>query len=281
MNTLSYVLMKLLPKCLVSRAFGAFTRLKIPVISSAAKNWFAAHYKLDMSESEYPLSHYENIAQLFIRRLKPNARVIASDFLVSPVDGVLCETGFLDGSEMIQAKGKTYTLESLLRDSDVARDFNGGAWATIYLAPFNYHRIHSPVAGKLLSASYCPGTLWPVNKGSVERVEGLFCINERLTTRIDCGDGCEVLVVKVGATNVGRIAVEYSKDLLTNAGKLPRIPRYDWHPKREYHFSKGGELGRFEMGSTVILVVNRALLDRAPELFVHKVGSAVRVGEAL
>ena len=164
----------------------------------------------------------------------------------------------------------------------MAKRFEGGAFATIYLAPFNYHRIHSPVKGELVGASYCPGTLWPVNRGSVERVEGLFCINERLTSRIRLEDGSEILVVKVGATNVGRIGVVYSDDLLTNAGKMPHSgKRMDWVPCENVSFEKGDELGRFEMGSTVILVVDKKIRERHPDLFKSRLGQAVKVGEAL
>ncbi|WP_290742246.1 archaetidylserine decarboxylase [Fibrobacter sp. UBA4309] len=283
MNTPFYVFMKLLPKNAASRIFGIVTRLRIPVFSKLARDIFAAHYQLNMDEAEYPLNHYRNIGELFIRRLKPGARPIADSEIVSPVDGVLSQTLTFDSNqEMIQAKGKYYTLKDLLRDDELAKRFDGGAFATIYLAPFNYHRIHSPVKGELVGASYCPGTLWPVNVGSVERVEGLFCINERLTSHIRLEDGSEILVVKVGATNVGRIGVVYSDDLLTNAGKIPRSgKRMDWKPEGKVSFEKGGELGRFEMGSTVILVVDKKIRERHPDLFKGRLGQAVKVGEAL
>ena len=284
MNTPFYVFMKLLPKNAVSRIFGAFTRLRIPFLSKIARNAFANYYKLDMSEAEYPLNHYKNIGELFIRKLKPGMRPVADAEVVSPVDGVLSQTGTFDDDSqtLIQTKGKTYTLKSLLRSEELAERFKGGAFATIYLAPFNYHRIHSPVSGDLVLSSYCPGTLWPVNAGSVERVEGLFCINERLTSQIRLADGSEVLVVKVGATNVGRIGVVYSDTIMTNAGKLPRdSKRLDWIPNKQFSFEKGGELGRFEMGSTVILVVDKKIRERHPDLFKSRVGQAVKVGEAL
>ena len=283
MNTPFYVFMKLLPKNAASRAFGIVTRLRIPFVSKALRNVFANYYKLNMEESEYPLSHYRNIGELFIRKLKPGARPVADSEIVSPVDGVLSQTGVFDENQkLIQAKGKYYTLKDLLRDDAMAKRFEGGAFATIYLAPFNYHRIHSPVKGELVDAAYCPGTLWPVNVGSVERVEGLFCINERLTSHIRLEDGSEMLVVKVGATNVGRIGVAYTDELLVNAGKLPRdCKRFDWCPPHEIRVEKGGELGRFEMGSTVILVVDKKIRERNPGLFKSRVGTAVKVGEAL
>jgi phosphatidylserine decarboxylase len=284
MNTPFYVFMKLLPKNAASRIFGNFTRLNLPPFTRWARTAFARYYKLNMAESEYPLSHYKNIGELFIRRLKPGARIIDSAEVVSPVDGVLSQTGtFDDGKQtLIQTKGKFYELKDLLRDDEMAARFDGGAFATIYLAPFNYHRIHCPVKGDLVDASYCPGTLWPVNPGSVERVEGLFCINERLTSRIRLEDGSEILVVKVGATNVGRIGVVYSDELLVNAGKLDRSKkRLDWQPVSNFHFEKGDELGRFEMGSTVILIVDKKIRERHPDLFKSRLGKAVKVGEAL
>lgn len=277
--------MLLLPKSLVSQVFGIFTRLRLPGISAKARDWFASHYQLNEEESEKPFSEYPNIATLFIRHLKKGARPIdPSAEVVSPVDGVLSQTGVFDNNsqEMIQAKGKNYDLASLLRSEEMAKDFEGGFWATIYLAPFNYHRIHTPVSGSIVSAHYCPGRLWPVNLGSVERVEGLFAINERLTTRIKMADGAEMLVVKVGATNVGRIALSYKEDWITNSSKLTRQnPRLDWFATSPIAIEKGSEMARFEMGSTVILIGNKKLRDRQPDLFKSKLNQAVQVGQSL
>jgi len=285
MNTPFYIFMLLLPKSLVSQVFGIFTRLRLPGISAKARDWFASHYQLNEEESEKPFSEYPNIATLFIRHLKKGARPIdPSAEVVSPVDGVLSQTGVFDNNsqEMIQAKGKNYDLASLLRSEEMAKDFEGGFWATIYLAPFNYHRIHTPVSGSIVSAHYCPGRLWPVNLGSVERVEGLFAINERLTTRIKMADGAEMLVVKVGATNVGRIALSYKEDWITNSSKLTRQnPRLDWFATSPIAIEKGSEMARFEMGSTVILIGNKKLRDRQPDLFKSKLNEAVQVGQSL
>lgn len=284
MNSPRYALMRLLPKNLESRLFGNLVSLKIPFLSKFARNLFAKAYALDMDEAELPLSAYANIGELFVRRLKPGARAVANAEVVSPVDGRESQTGTLNGAnaEMLQAKGKSYSLSSLLRDGDLAAKFDGGRFATIYLAPFNYHRIHSPVSGKLLSASYCPGTLWPVNPWSVERVEGLFCINERITARIAVDGGGELLLVQVGATNVGRIVADYAPGWMTNVGRLPRkFPRHDYTPPKEVRFSRGEEIGRFEMGSTVILVADKVLTSRFPELFASSLGKAVKMGESL
>jgi phosphatidylserine decarboxylase len=255
-------------------------------VSKILRNWFASHYKIDLEEADRPLADYANIHELFVRRLKKGARPLAEAAeVVSPVDGVLSQTADLGPGlpTLIQAKNKTYTLAELLRDEALASRFVGGSFATIYLAPFNYHRIHSPIAGELVGATYCPGTLWPVNQGSVERIEGLFAINERLATHLRTYDGGEMLLVKVGATNVGRIVVNYTSDIVGNAPPSPseNSLRYDWQPATSTSFCLGEELGRFEMGSTVILVANRTLYERNPGLFHGFAGQTVRVGQLL
>ena len=210
--------------------------------------------------------------------LRPTSYV---DHIWKTYEFIDSNTYYANPFEFYFEKG-TNSLSLEARDDEMAKRFEGGAFATIYLAPFNYHRIHSPATGTVVGASYCPGTLWPVNVGSVERVEGLFCSNERLTSHIRLDDGSEMLVVKVGATNVGRIGVAYTDELLVNAGKLPRdCKRYDWKPSGEIRVEKGGELGRFEMGSTVILVVDKKIRERHPDLFKSRLGSAVKMGEAL
>lgn len=284
MNTPFYVLMRVLPKNCFSQVFGVFTRLKIPFISAKARDWFARYYQLNMDEAELPLQDYPNIASLFIRHLKEGARPIAKANVVSPVDGKLSQTGCFEenSTEMIQAKSKNYTLASLIRDEKLAKSFEGGAWATIYLAPFNYHRIHSPVTGSLVSAHYIPGTLWPVNKGSVNRIEGLFAINERIVSRIAMENGAEILVVKVGATNVGRIVLSYKEDWISNSTSLARSSsRLDWEPSEAISFEKGQEIARFEMGSTVILVANKALRSQNPELFKDYLDKDLLLGQSL
>ncbi|MDR0516707.1 MAG: archaetidylserine decarboxylase [Fibromonadaceae bacterium] len=250
-------------------------------------SWFAKHYKINLKESEIPEKGFANIHELFTRKLKKDARIIEDNAeVICPVDGVLTAFGFLRGNnpEYMQAKGKFYSLESLLRNRELAKRFSGGIWATIYLSPYNYHRIHSPASGNVTAAYYCPGTLWPVNAGSVERIEGLFSINERLITQISTyGDG-EILLVKVGATNVGRIAVDYKKDWFTNSMPPPTSRKAlftKWEPEQTYAYTKGQEIARFEMGSTIILVCNKAVLQRTKHLFAELEGKNVLMGQEL
>jgi phosphatidylserine decarboxylase len=277
-----------MPKNAISRAFGAFTRAKIPLVSRICAKWFEKHYKINIWESEIPEGGFANIHEIFTRKLRKNTRTIEDNAeVVCPVDGVLTAFGMLSGEnlEYAQVKGKYYSLESLLRNKELAQKFAGGVWATIYLAPHNYHRIHSPVSGNVVAAYYCPGMLWPVNAGSVERIEGLFSINERLVTQICTYDGGEVLLVKVGATNVGRIAVEYKKDWFTNSMPPPASRKAiftKWEAELQtYPYTKGEEIARFEMGSTVILVCNRSILQRTKHQFAELEGRKVLMGQAL
>ncbi|GHV15219.1 hypothetical protein AGMMS49938_12900 [Fibrobacterales bacterium] len=287
MNSITYSFFRLLPKNAVSRAFGEFSRAKIPFLSKLAARWFVGRYKIDLEESVVPAKGFANIHEVFTRKLKDGVRDIEDKAeVVSPVDGVLTAFGNLTGAnlELMQVKGKYYSLESLLRDAELARKFSGGVWATIYLSPHNYHRIHSPASGNVKAAYYCPGTLYPVNAGSVERIEGLFAINERLITQIETYDGGEILLVKVGATNVGRIAVEYKKDLITNtmppfADRNSLFTR--WEAEQDYPFTKGQEIARFEMGSTIILVCNSVVAKRTEHKFAELEGHEVKVGKEL
>jgi phosphatidylserine decarboxylase len=287
MNSITYSFMKLLPKNAVSRVFGSLSRAKIPVLSWLLMHWFARHYKINLKESEIPENGFANIHELFTRKLKKDARNIEDNAeVVCPVDGILTAFGMLAGEapEYMQVKGKFYSLESLLRSKELAEKFADGIWATIYLSPYNYHRIHSPVSGNVTAAYYCPGSLWPVNAGSVERIEGLFSINERLITQICTYNGGEILLVKVGATNVGRIVVDYKTDWVTNS-MPPSVSRKavftKWEAEQTYPYTKGQEIARFEMGSTVILVCNRAILQRTKYLFAEFEGKKVSVGQGL
>jgi len=278
-------LLSILPRNAISQAFGVVARANIPLFSTQFRNWFVRHFQIDLSDAAKPLEQYANVHELFVRELIPTARPIADSEVVSPVDGVLSQWGILDTPEqqMIQAKGRTYSLSSLLRSPETAAKFQGGVYAVIYLAPFNYHRIHSPVDGELLEAQYCPGTLWPVNVSSVQQIDELFCVNERLTSYLRMTSGGEALVVKVGATNVGRISLAYTTEIITNSNQTPdrNQPLSRWVPDSQTKVAKGSQLGAFELGSTVVLVFNAEVYQRNPQLFQAWQGKAVRVGQSL
>lgn len=244
--------MGLLPKSALSRAVGALTRAPAPAsLHQTAMRAFTRAYGVDMSEAELPLEGYARFADFFSRGLRSGARPIDPDprAVVSPVDGVVSQVGRVEVGTCLQAKGIRYPLDRLLGDAGLARAFaGGGAFATFYLSPRDYHRIHAPMSGRVVSSRYLPGQFWPVNPATVRSKEALFCLNERLVTVLETDLG-RCAVVKVGATCVARIRVGYD-DRLTHAGQEPGLRTYDPPPA----LLKGAELGRFEMGSTVILL---------------------------
>jgi phosphatidylserine decarboxylase len=244
--------MGLLPKSVLSSAVGALTRAPAPAaLHQTAMRAFSRAYGVDLSEAELPLEGYARFADFFSRGLRSGARPIDPDprAVVSPVDGVVSQVGRVEVGTCLQAKGIRYPVDRLLGDAELAQAFaRGGAFATFYLSPRDYHRIHVPVSGRVVSSRYLPGQFWPVNPATVRSKEALFCLNERLVTVLETDLG-RCAVVKVGATCVARIRVGYD-DRLTHAGQQPGLRTYD--PPRS--LLKGAELGRFEMGSTVILL---------------------------
>jgi phosphatidylserine decarboxylase len=247
-------LMKVLPKSALSTTVGILTRAPVPApLHHAAMKAFAKAYRVELDEAEHGVESYRTFGEFFTRRLKPGARPVdsAERAVVSPVDGAVSQVGYSENGECLQAKGITYSVERLLGDAKAARPFVGGAYATLYLAPRDYHRIHSPLAGSVEGYSYVPGAFWPVNPISVRSVDALFCVNERLTTYLNTRAG-KVAVVKVGATCVARIRASYD-DVVTHGGKPGKEHVYE----KPIPVGKGDELGMFEMGSTVILLFEK------------------------
>jgi phosphatidylserine decarboxylase len=277
MPELSYTVLRVLPRNTLSRIVGAACRVSAPrPVMRAVIRAFARKYGVDAKEAERAIDEYPTFTEFFTRRLKPGARPIAAGDLlpVSPVDGTVGEVGDIVGERLLQAKGKHYTLAELLGGptaAEDARQFEGGSFATIYLAPYNYHRIHAPLGGAIAGYTNVPGTLWPVNAIGVRNVEKLFCVNERLTTFLSTARGPSA-VVAVGAMNVGRIRAVYD-DVVTNARRTRAVQRKKY--AQPIPVAKGGELALFEMGSTVVVVFSPGV-----KLAVQP-GRAIRLGEAL
>lgn len=269
----SMALLSVLPKNALSRAAGRFARTRL---SKAVVPGFARSFKINVDEAAKPMADYPTLVDFFCRELKPGARTVDIDpaVLVSPVDGRVAQCGRLDRGELLQAKGVTYTATALLADPAIAERYAGGYYLTIYLSPQDYHRIHTPAAGKVVGATYVPGTLWPVNAVGVAGVPGLFAKNERLITYLETDFG-RIAVVKVGATIVGSVKVVYDARLGTNR---PRA-QVEEHPHLDGpSLEKAAELGRFEFGSTVILLVEPGNLAWAEGI---APGVPVRLGQAL
>jgi phosphatidylserine decarboxylase len=270
----------LLPQHLLSQLARELTRSRVGWVKNALIRAFASHFHPDMSDAAQPDPvKFESFNAFFTRALRADARPPDPDpsALVSPVDGSVSQLGRLDGSWLVQAKGLAYTLESLLAADDAwAEVFRGGAFATLYLAPFNYHRIHMPLAGTLRAAWYVPGQLFSVNATTAASVPGLFARNERMVCVFGEGPHSFALVL-VGALFVGSISTVWHGDV------TPRSPRRRTElpldaSRASLTLARGAELGRFNMGSTVILLLPPGRFEWLSAL---APGSAIRVGERL
>jgi phosphatidylserine decarboxylase len=243
------LILKLLPKNIFSRFVGFLASLGI---SRIAIKWFARRYKINIDETQHPLSHYKTLNHFFTRHLKEDARPITEkdnkDAVASPVDGTIAQWGKIEAGRMIQAKDRFFNVSELLGNDEEAAAFKNGWFMTVYLAPTDYHRMHHYMDADITGFRYIPGTLFPVNPFSVTHIENLFPINERLTTYYDVS-GKQAAIVKVGATIVGKIKVSYS-DAESNTNKKGRAEKFD----QPIPVKKGDELGYFAMGSTVVML---------------------------
>jgi len=253
-----YSLLYFVPKNLLSHLFGRLASVRLPRFAAAWVNkTYARIYGVDLSEAEYPPEHYPSLQAFFTRNLKAGLRPIGEG-IVAPVDGDLTSAGEIENELLIQAKGRFYTLGRLLGDDASAAYFRGGFFYTFYLAPKDYHHIHAPVDGEVESCRYIPGKLWPVNSWSVPRIEELFAVNERIVSIIKTPSG-RVAVVKVGATNVGSISLSFDKHRSNN---FVRAVSFAPQPKSiplklPVKVSRGERIASFNLGSTVILLLER------------------------
>ena len=226
--------------------------------------FFARLYQINLNEAEKPLLEYPSIGDFFVRRLKDGARPLGSGVLVHPADAVLTQFSRLHQDQLIQAKGKDYSLAKLIGEPSTSQaviNFWQGSFAVYYLCPTDYHRVHSPVDGDILQVKWIPGHLWPVNRISVDSVRDLFAINERIVVEIQTAKG-RCLVIFVGATNVGKMTLSFEPRVVTNNLKQrePLVFQYK-NPRR---IEKGAELGQFQMGSTVVMICDENLSQSWP-----------------
>jgi phosphatidylserine decarboxylase len=277
-------LLHIVPKNLLSHVVGILVHAQYPFgLHKAVRDWFIKAYKIDTAEAEHPVSHYPTMGAFFVRRLKAGARPIAPDSLVSPVDGTLTQGGRFDPAKptLRQIKGLDYGLQDLIGPGFDLAEYRDGGFMTIYLAPYNYHRIHAPIAGQVTRCAYVPGALWPVNTWSVANIPGLFVVNERITVELS-GEAGKALVVMVGATNVGRITLDFHSGMIGN--QFPRPVASQWVPPAPLRLEKGQGLGCFELGSTVILILSKGLAEKAGARWLDRSGAAtagetVRMGQ--
>ena len=268
----------LLPQLALSRGMHAIARLRVTPLKDLFIGTFLRHYPVNLAEAERPdPTAYESFNDFFTRSLRPGARPVdpAPDAVACPVDGAISQAGDIRGDRLLQAKGIDYTAAALLGgDEALAREFEGGSFATIYLAPFDYHRIHMPLAGTLRRARYVGGDLFSVNAATAAGVPGLFTRNERIACVFDTAAG-PMAVVLVGALFVGSMSLSFAGEVTAERTRTLRdLPVTD----PIVALDKGSELGRFNMGSTVILMFARGRVGLVPGLLP---GAAVRFGQRL
>jgi phosphatidylserine decarboxylase len=271
----------LLPQHALTRVVHWLARRRARWFTRALIRGFCALYAVDLAEAAEPnLSRYATFNDFFTRALAPGARQLAGGArtLVSPCDGTVSERGRIDGERVLQArlvaKQRSYTLAELIGDAAIAAEFAGGEFVTIYLAPHDYHRVHMPCAGRLRAVRYLPGRLFSVNAGTVRLVPRLFARNERVVCLFDSAAGA-LAVVFVGALNVGSIGLVGFGDLTP---ARPRRARSIELPAPAIAFARGGELGRFNLGSTVIVLLPAGSCTWAPAV---QPGARLRMGAAI
>ena len=248
-----------LPHHLISRSVFKLTRIKSPLVPRAITLFSNAFdVNLDEAKNSDP-SSYATFNEFFTRELKDGLRPISNTQIVSPVDGTISEFGDIKNGQLLQAKGITYSLEQLLgANKERAKLYDNGQFITIYLSPRDYHRIHMPCTGTLKEQVHIPGRLFSVAKHTVKTVKGIFARNERVVASFDTKYGSMAMVL-VGAINVAAIETVWHGLITPPKGETVTSKSYK---SKEIQLDKGKEMGRFNMGSTVILVFQ----NNAPKL---------------
>lgn len=267
-----------LPKRALTQFAGALARRSLGDFTQYKIRRFVARYGVDMSEAAEPdLTRYLTFNDFFTRALKPGVRPLAQADFVCPVDGRISQLGAIDGEQLLQAKGHVYSTTALLGgDATEAARYRDGSFATIYLSPRDYHRIHMPCAGRLRSMVYVPGDLFSVNPTTARGVPGLFARNERVVCLFDGAHGPFALVL-VGATIVGSMATVWHG--VVNPPRARHIRRWDYTAQQPpIELQAGDEMGRFLLGSTVVLLFPKDTLRFAPDWAPSR---PVRLGEAM
>ncbi|WP_439101582.1 archaetidylserine decarboxylase [Congregibacter sp.] len=278
MDNLFILLQRLLPQHALSRLVGCLAAATGPRwLRNRVIRAFVSHYDVELEEAERPFPEaYESFNAFFTRALKPGARPLCSSGIACPADGAISEIGDIDGQRILQAKGRSYSLDALLAGDEArVRQFTGGSFATIYLSPKDYHRVHMPLDGRLQASSYVPGDLFSVNGTTAAAIDGLFARNERHISYFDTPRGPMGMVL-VGAMIVAGIETVWSGQV---APRPRQVERWDHAgTPTPVLLDRGSEMGRFLLGSTVILLFPRGVAawneDCVP-------GATVRMGQQL
>jgi len=262
------LLQKIVPQHLISRIVGRFAQCTNTTVKNQFISWFIAKYNVDMSlaKIEDP-TQFENFNAFFTRELKEGVRPIDDTCdLVFPADGAISQLGDIDQGRIFQAKGKSFSLNAILGgDQKLSKKFEQGKFATIYLSPRDYHRVHMPITGKLIETIYVPGDLYSVNQSTAENIDELFARNERLVAIFETQAG-PMAIILVGAMIVAGIETPWAGQVCPAAKAL--IKDHYCHSAREdIIIEKGEEMGRFKLGSTVVLLFGEDAIDWQAHLY--------------
>lgn len=268
---LNFLLTNRVPRLALTRFMGWFSKIENPLVRAASIATWRACTEIDLSDAQQ--QHFESLHAMFTRALKPGARTVAMDpeVLTSPCDGIVGACGAVDGTRLFQAKGFPYEIGALFGDEEAARPWHGGQYVTLRLTSAMYHRFHAPHDGTVERLTYLSGDTWNVNPIALQRVQQLFCRNERAVLRMRLASGHAVALVPVAAILVASIRLHFM-DTLLHLRTLGSRP-VDCSER----FTKGQEMGWFEHGSTIIVFAPRgfALAEGIAE------GARLRMGQAL
>lgn len=253
-----------------------------PIVTAILRYYFVEKLKVNLAEAELPLQAYRTILQFFTRRLKPNARkiVVNPKEILSPVDAHIMNHGEIKGNQMVQIKDTYYSLRQLV-GSDIAKDYDGGKYITLYLSPRDYHRIHHPVGGAIKRIRFFQGRILPVNPFSLEHFKEVFSRNRRLLLSYEDKQQektIKVLSCWVGALNVGQMKIFFDEDFYHKAHRVKIDTREVQEMDMDFAVEQGSEAGAFELGSTVILIFPPGQVEWRS---VVADGKFVQVGEVL
>jgi phosphatidylserine decarboxylase len=267
----------LLPKQALTALAGKLASAQAGNLTSSVIRWFVRRYNVNMAEAANPdIASYKSFNEFFTRPLKADARPLSEAEFLCPVDGAISQFGPIEKDQIFQAKGHSYSTTALVGgDRELAAQFQNGSFATLYLSPRDYHRIHMPCDGKLTRMIYVPGELFSVNPTTARGVPGLFARNERVVCVFDSAFGPFVLTL-VGATIVGSMATVWHGQV--NPPRLPDVHEWRYEEDVAVNLKKGAEMGRFLLGSTVVMLFPKDTIAFNPEWAPTR---AIRMGETM
>jgi len=266
----------LIPKQALTRLAGKLAGAEAGGLTTSVIRWFVGRYGVNMAEAANPdIASYASFNEFFTRPLREGARPLATTDFICPVDGAISQFGAIERDQIFQAKGHSYSTAALVGgDRELAARFENGSFATLYLSPRDYHRIHMPCDGRLVRMIHVPGALFSVNPTTARGVPGLFARNERVVCVFDSPHGPFVLAL-VGATIVGSMATVWHG--VVNPPRPGHLREWDY-ADQQIAFRQGDEMGRFLLGSTVVMLFPKGVIRFNPD---WAPAQAIRFGEAM